>query len=148
METQLKPATYIGSGLIGTDPESVAGPMGEGSNLSPSNTDSGSGSTSSEEGSEARKISSDSVSSLNASPTSIVEALGLLQMRYSDLHSLGARLSIQGSARGKLYIVLECPGFNLGYDHITGDILIGGVPVNDMEPEPREPKKKQKKRKQ
>lgn len=85
---------------------------------------------------ENTDTASESISSdLNAleRPETMREALGLLQSRYSDLQELGAKLRIEASPKGNLYIVLSWPGHILGFQdgHITSD----GSPVLQMKEE-------------
>lgn len=74
-------------------------------------------------------IAIESANTLNEQekPTTILEALGLLQTRFFDLRDLKTRIILEGSGKGKLYVVIEWPGHVLGVSngHITAD----GTPV-------------------
>src|ERR1044072_6496573 len=60
-------------------------------------------------------------------PQEAIEALGLLQSRYSDLSDLNLRIILEASPKGNLYVVISWPGHTLGVK--DGQILADGIPV-------------------
>lgn len=101
-------------------PEKEKDPTEGRSTLSPQNTD----------------IDSESISSdLNAleKPGTMREALGLLQSRFFDLRGLRAKVRIEASSKGNLYVVISWPGHVLGFEN--GHILADGSPVLEVKEE-------------
>lgn len=74
-------------------------------------------------------IAIESANILNAQerPKTVIEALGLLQTRYSDLLTLGLKIILEASPKGKLYAVISWPGHTLGVE--DGHIVADGIPV-------------------
>lgn len=130
MEPQRKQIISIGNGPSAILAEPGEGPTAEPLIKSPPNIASDSGNTTNEEEPVESPISSASLESLNSSPTSIAEALGLLQMRCFELRSLGLKLIIEGTPGGKLGIVISWTGHKLDYKE--GHILADTIPVLDI----------------